>query len=137
VLLRLGYLLAEPRYLRAAEATLRAASPGMSQYPHGHVSLLTALQELLAPTEIVILRGESRTIEGWRLQLARLFAPERLVLAIPADAAGLPPALADKTARAGPVAYLCRGSICSAPLASLEELLEALRAPESGAAPSG
>jgi uncharacterized protein len=137
VLLRLGYLLAEPRYLRAAEATLRAAWPGMSQYPYGHVSLLTALQELLVPTEVVILRGESRTIEGWRLQLARLFAPERLVLAIPADAADLPPALADKTARAGPVAYLCRGSICSAPLDSLEELLEALRAPESGAAPSG
>ncbi len=127
VLLRLGHLLAEPRYLAAAERALRAAWPAIVQYPPGHVSLLGALEELLTPPEIVVLRGEARTIEGWRLALARFYAPHRMVLAIPAEAADLPPALADKTPRAFPVAYICRGSTCSAPLDSLEALTEQLR----------
>ena len=133
VLLRMGHLLAEPRYLAAAERALRAAWPAITQYPSGHVTLLGALEELLAPPETVVLRGEARTIEGWRLALARFYAPHRLVLAIPAEAVDLPPALADKTPRAFPVAYICRGSTCSAPLDSLEVLTEQLR--EEGAQP--
>ena len=97
------------------------------------MSLLGALEELLTPAETVVLRGEARTIEGWRLALARIYAPHRLVLAIPADAVDLPAALADKTPRAGPVAYVCRGSTCSAPLDSLDALVEHLH--EDNAAP--
>jgi len=126
VLLRMGHLLAEPRYLAAAEGTLRAAWPALLRNPLAHVSLLGALEELLDPPEIVILRGEARTIDGWRLELARLYAPHRLTLAIPAEAADLPPALAAKTPRAGTVAYLCRGSACSAPVDSLAALIEQL-----------
>ncbi len=126
VLLRMGHLLAEPRYLLAAERTLRAAWPALERYPQAHVSLLMALEELLAPPEIVILRGEARTIEGWRADLTRQYAPQRLVLAIPAEASDLPPALADRPARAGPVGYICRGSVCSAPVDSLEGLMEQL-----------
>jgi uncharacterized protein YyaL (SSP411 family) len=90
------------------------------------VSLLGALEELLTPPEIVVLRGEARTIEGWRVALAKTYAPHRIVLAIPAETADLPPALADKTPRAGPVAYICRGSTCSAPIDSLEALMDQL-----------
>jgi uncharacterized protein len=128
VLLRLGHLLGEPRYLAAAERTLRAAWPALQKYPQAHVSLLGALEELLSPPESVILRGEGRTIEGWQRELARLYAPHRLVLAIPSGTEDLPAALAEKTSRAAPVAYLCRGSVCSAPLDSLSGLVEALRA---------
>jgi hypothetical protein len=110
----------------AAERTLRAAWPALEKYPQAHVSLLGALEELLSPTQIVILRGEARTIEGWRAHLARLYVPRRLTLAIPAEVSDLPPALADKTPRAGPVAYVCRGSTCSAPLDSLAALTEQL-----------
>jgi hypothetical protein len=139
VLLRLGHLLGEPRYLEAAERTLRAAWSALASYPQTFVSLLVALEELLSPPQIVILRGEARSIEGWRLELARLYAPNRLVLAIPAAANGLPRALADKTAPAAAVAYVCRGSTCSAPLDSLDDLLVELRAggPENGAAAAG
>jgi uncharacterized protein YyaL (SSP411 family) len=132
MLLRFGHLLGEPRYLAAAERTLRAAWAAITQYPQGHVSLLGALEELLSPPEILVLRGEARTIEGWRLELAKIYAPHRMVLAIPADAADLPPALADKTPRAGPVAYICRGSTCSAPLDSLDALTEQLQPAEAG-----
>jgi uncharacterized protein YyaL (SSP411 family) len=142
VLLRLGHLLGEPRYLAAAEGTLRAAWPAMTQYPSGHVSVLGALEELLTPPELVVLRGEARTIEGWRLALARSYAPHRMVLAVPTEAVDLPAALADKTPRAGPVAYICRGSTCSAPLDSLDALIEQLREddpqpPTAAAPPTG
>jgi uncharacterized protein YyaL (SSP411 family) len=126
VLLRLGHLLGEPRYLSAAERTLRAAWPALENSPQAHVSLLLALEELLDPPEIVVLRGESLTIEGWRSELVRLYAPHRLLLAIPEDVTDLPPALADKTPRAGPVGYVCQGSSCSAPLDSLDALREQL-----------
>jgi len=138
----MGHLLAEPRYLAGAERTLRAAWPAITQYPPGHVSLLGALEELLTPSETVVLRGEARTIEGWRLALARFYSPHRIVLAIPAEAVGLPPALADKTPRAFPVAYVCRGSTCSAPIDSLDALTEQLREgdaqpPAAASAPKG
>jgi hypothetical protein len=106
-----------------------------------HVTLLTALEELLQPPEIIILRGEAQAIEAWRRELARSFVPRRLVLAIAADAAGLPAALADKAARGAAVAYVCRGSTCSEPVESLGALLEQLHpGPDgvtAGAAPPG
>jgi uncharacterized protein YyaL (SSP411 family) len=123
VLQRLGYLLGEPRYLAAAERTLRAAWPALEKHPLSHATLVNALEELLQPPEIVILRGEPAAIEGWQRELAQLYAPRRLVLAIPSDASALPDALADKTPRGAAVAYVCRGSTCSAPVGSLEELI--------------
>jgi uncharacterized protein YyaL (SSP411 family) len=123
VLQRMGHLLGEPRYLMAAEATLRSAWPALAGHPQAHVSLLAALEELLSPGEVVIIRGAPDDIEAWSRELAKVFAPRRLVLAIPADATGLPPALADKAPRAGTAAYLCRGSVCSQPLESLDALL--------------
>ena len=136
---RLGHLLGEPRYLAAAERTLRAAWPAMERYPVSHMTMLTALEELLQPPEIVILRGEVDAIEAWRRELAPRFAPRRMVLAIPADASGLPAALADKAPRGAAVAYICRGSTCSAPVESLEALLEQLQPAVMGAgkAPTG
>jgi uncharacterized protein YyaL (SSP411 family) len=51
-----------------------------------------------------------------------------MIFAIPSDATGLPPALADKRPQAGVVAYLCSGMTCSAPMASLEEVSRRLTA---------
>jgi uncharacterized protein len=127
VLQRMGYLLGDSQYLAAAERTLRAAWPVLEKYPQGHTSLLTALEELLSPPETVILRGEVGALESWRKQLARLYAPRRIVLAVPAGARDLPPAFADKPARGDAVAYVCRGSVCSSPLESFSALAAHLR----------
>jgi uncharacterized protein YyaL (SSP411 family) len=127
VLLRLGYLLAEPRYLDAAERTLRAAWSLIERYPHGHTSLLMALDEFTEPPTIVVLRGAADDLAVWRAELDKLYEPRRLVLAVPADATGLPAALADKRPQAGTVAYVCRGTTCSAPLATLGELVRSLK----------
>jgi hypothetical protein len=125
---RMGYLLGEARYLEAAEQAVRAGWAVMEKHPQAHTSLLTALEELLSPPEIVILRGESGTIETWRRELARLYSPRRMVLAVPADAPDLPAAIAEKTTRGPAVAYVCRGSVCAEPVGSFTDLTEALRA---------
>jgi len=75
-----------------------------------------------------VLRGPAPDLATWRTELDKLFEPRRLVFAIPAEAEGLPVALADKRPQAGTVAYLCRGTTCSAPLRSLGELVRALKA---------
>jgi len=128
VLLRLGYLLAEPRYLDAAERSLRSSWPLIERYPHAHTSLLLALDEYTSPPPVVVVRGDAADVATWRGELDKLFDPRRVVLAIPSDATSLPGALADKRPGAGVVAYLCRGTTCSPPLTSLGELLRVLKA---------
>jgi uncharacterized protein YyaL (SSP411 family) len=127
VMQRMGHLLGEPRYLAAAEGTLRAAWPALVQHPQAHLSLLAALEEFLSPGEVVIIRGAADDIASWSRELAKVFAPRRLVLAIPSDATNLPAALADKAPGPATAAYLCRGSVCSEPLESLGALHAQLR----------
>jgi uncharacterized protein YyaL (SSP411 family) len=126
---RLGHLLGRPEWLAAAERTLRAAWRAVEQRPSAHVALLAALEELLHPPQVVILRGEAAPIEAWRSQLVRLYAPRRMVLAIPTDMHDLPEALAQKPALGAAVAYVCVGSVCGPPIASLGQLILALRDP--------
>jgi uncharacterized protein YyaL (SSP411 family) len=127
LLLRLGYLLAEPRYLDAAERTLRAGWSLLERYPHAHTSLLMALDELTDPPAIVVLRGADDDLAVWRAELDKLYDPRRMSVAIPSGATGLPASLVDKRAGAGTVAYICRGTTCSAPLGTLGELVRALK----------
>ncbi len=126
VLCRLGYLLAEPRYLAAAERTLQAGFGLMRQYPEGHLSLIAALEDYLKPLQIVVLRGEQAT--RWAHALANHYAPGRMIFSIPSDAADLPPAITDKRPDGEAVAYLCTGTTCSAPMTRFEELELALKA---------
>ncbi|NNF50276.1 MAG: thioredoxin domain-containing protein, partial [Woeseiaceae bacterium] len=120
---RLGFLLGETRYLEAAERTLRAAWRALQDVPHGHVSLLAALEEYLAHPEIIVIRGEGADIARWRESAAGVYAPRRLVFAIPAGEAGLPGALAERAPIEGEtVAYRCVGTHCELPVTSWEAL---------------
>ncbi|MDX1507166.1 MAG: thioredoxin domain-containing protein, partial [Woeseiaceae bacterium] len=113
---RLGFVLGESRYLVAAERTQRAAWQAISEYPHGHVSLLAALEEYLEHPEVVIVRGGDEA-RRWRDANARLYSPRRLLFAIPTDAGDLPGALAERAAREGEtVIYRCIGTQCDLPL---------------------
>jgi uncharacterized protein YyaL (SSP411 family) len=125
---RMGHLLAEPRYLQAAEHTLRAAWPSLEKFPHAHTTMSIALDELLHPPETLILRGPRAEITNWARELHKLYAPRRMVLAVPADAQDLPPALEEKVSQSSAVAYVCHGSTCSAPIDSLGGLVSRLRA---------
>jgi uncharacterized protein len=83
---------------------------------------------MLSPPEIIVLRGDPEIIESWRRELAKIYSPGRMVLAVPADAPDLPAAIAEKTARGAAVAYVCRGNVCGEPIASFPDLTEVLRA---------
>ena len=123
VLLRLGYLLGEPRYIDAAEATLEAAAGQIQEYPHAHCSLLHAAEEFITPTEIIILRGPETQLADWAKQLNRQYVPTRLALAIPANVTTGRPAIDGHTAKAETVfAYVCHDGMCDSPVSHIEDL---------------
>jgi uncharacterized protein YyaL (SSP411 family) len=126
VLCRMGCLLGDLHYLKAAERTLKAARPSMLDHPGGHMGLMNALDDFLTPPEIVVIRGESGEALTWARELGALYAPSRLIFAIPNDAQGLPPALADKRPGRTTTAYVCNGMTCSAPLTDLAALASRL-----------
>jgi uncharacterized protein YyaL (SSP411 family) len=120
---RLGHLLGEHRYVEAAERALHSAWKAMDEYPHGHVTLLAALEEYLEPPEIIVIRGEDAKVAEWRDAAAKLYAPSRLVFAIGESEAGLPGLLAERKPVAGKtVAYRCVGTHCELPVTTWEAL---------------
>ena len=119
---RLGHLIGEPRYLEAAERAIGAFYPAMRRYPGGFATMLSALEEHLRPTRVLVLRGPDHELVAWRRVLDEAYRPDLLTLSIPAGEPGLPPVL-DKPAQPGTVnAYLCQGVTCSAAVTSLADL---------------
>jgi uncharacterized protein YyaL (SSP411 family) len=120
---RLGHLVGDQRYADAVERALRCAWRAMDEYPHGHVTLLTALEEYLEPPEIIVIRGGSDEINRWRDSAARLYAPKRMLFAVPESEESLPGLLDERRAIAGEtVAYRCVGTHCELPVTTWEAL---------------
>ena len=134
-LLRIGYLAGEPRYLRAARRALAAATRPMRTDPAAHMGMVNALECDRRVPKTVVIRGGGDEAGRWARELHRLYAPERSVFAIPADEPGLPAALADKPAERGPIAYLCVGTVCTAPIRDFGALLAALGIQNAPAGP--
>ena len=130
VLGRLGHLLGEPRYLKAAERVLHAARASVERFPHAHTALLVALDELLEPPEVVVIRAATGELEPWRARASAGYAPRRVVMAIPDDAADLPALLAERVPRGSPVAYVCEGHVCDAPITGFDAFHARLAATE-------
>jgi uncharacterized protein YyaL (SSP411 family) len=127
-LLDLGHLLAEPRYLDAAEGTLRAGWTTLAQLPEAAASMLAALAEFLAPTPQLVLRGDDASLARWRAALRREAPAVLRVYAIPESAKALPPALADKPTAPEGRGTVCHGRRCLAAVGSVEALLQQLEA---------
>ena len=125
VLGRLGHLLGENRYLKAAEKTIRAGWRSISRFPHAHNALLLAVEEFLDPPQTIVLRGGDELLR-WHARCVEKYAPRRLCIAIPADETGLPGLLEERVPRDGPVAYVCEGHVCGAPVTNFDELERAL-----------
>jgi len=119
-LLLLGYLLAEPRYIDAAERCLKAAWSSITQAAISHCSLLEALDFHLAPPQVLIVRGPAEQLPGWLQSTIGRFMPHSYIFAIPADSE-LPLSLAEKSASDATRAYVCEGMQCSPPISSLHE----------------
>jgi len=125
---RLGHITGEARYLRAAERTIAAAWPGLERHPAGFASLLAALAEALEPTRLVVLRGAPEALKPWQQALAAEYRPDTVILAVPADAKGLPELLA-KPAGPGVNAFVCQGVTCLEPVADLNLIRNLLMSP--------
>ncbi len=132
VLLRLGHLLGETRYIDAAERTLRAAWPALEEHPQAHGALLEALRGFLAPTEIIIIRGEPDALASWRRYVNAGYNPGRMSFVIPNDVEALPGLLEERVPRGEAVAYVCQGMVCRAPVTSLDELATVLGSADAG-----
>jgi uncharacterized protein YyaL (SSP411 family) len=120
---RLGHLVGEPRYLDAAEATLRLAAESIRQMPYAHATLLLALDEFLDPPETLVIRAGEERVDSWRRETQRGYRPRRLVLAIPSEEIYLPGTLAAMVPGERPLIYRCRGTRCEPPVDSLVELV--------------
>jgi len=113
-LLDLGHLFGEPRYLEAADHTLRLFMPEMKAHPGAFVALITAVEEAVEPPTLITLRG-GEAAQRWADDARQGLHPNRRVFAIPDDAE-LPAVLAARDNRSEVTAYLCRGTECSAPI---------------------
>jgi len=125
-LLVLGYLLAEPRYIDAAERCLKAAWTSINQAAISHCSLLEALDASLEPPKIIILRGSADELASWLQTATGAFLPHTYIFAIAEDSE-LPPSLAEKSMSNRVLAYVCEGMQCSPPISSRrvwDELIE-------------
>ena len=120
-LARLGELFGNTPWLDAAAGTLNAARAGMEQYPAGHCTLLTALEEQLHAGDLIILRGSPEALPEWQRALEGGYQPWRRIYAIPTEAQTVPPYLPPHR-HPNPAAFICSGQSCSLPITNLAEL---------------
>ncbi len=127
VLLKLGHLLGETRYIDAAERTLRAAWPALQEYPQAHGTFLQALRAYLTPAKIIVIRGgDPESLGDWQRYVSTGYNPGRMSFVIPNDEENLPGLLKKRAPDGDAVAYVCEGTVCRAPVTSLEELVATL-----------
>jgi SAM-dependent methyltransferase len=111
----LGHLVGEPRYLDAAEATLKLAAESIRRMPYAHATLLFALDEWLDPPETLVIRAGDERVDAWRREAQRGYRPRRFVLGIPSEESHLPGTLAAMVPGERPRIYRCRGTHCEPP----------------------
>jgi len=130
VLLQLGDLFAEPRYLTAAARTLACGRSRLEQMPAGHCAMLDALEAEVSLPETVVLRGPKDEAEEWRSQITHGFKPWRRIYVIPYQGVEFIPSwlprLVSAAQRDTVTAFVCSGLECSLPMRSLDALRETL-----------
>ncbi len=128
---RLGHLLGETRYLKAAEQTLSCTMEQLRHMPHGHCSMLMALEEQLYAPEVIILRGTEPELSQWQAVAARHYAPRRICIAIDHKETQLAGLLVQPSKDGETIAYICKDSQCLAAIDELTAFKEALTAGEA------
>jgi len=120
-LIALGHLAAEPRYVGAGERAVRAFGAVLRESPRGCATLLAALEDTLSPPGSVLLVGDPSGCAKWQRALERTLRPGLRIFNV-ADA-DLPAALAKGPAPgASAAAWVCQGTQCLPPVASLPEV---------------
>lgn len=124
-----GQLAGEPRYVDAAQRTVELFAPMLAESPGGYSSLLSAMAALDTPPASVLLAGAADECAAWQRSLEATCRPDVRVFNL-AQCPDVPAALAKGAAPAtGALAWVCRGTTCLPPMASLLDIADAL-APE-------
>ncbi|HET8875215.1 MAG TPA: thioredoxin domain-containing protein [Casimicrobiaceae bacterium] len=126
-LIMLGHLAAEPRYVDAAERTLKLFAPALAESGGAQSTLLVALERLLAPPSTVVLDGERATTQAWQRMLERKYRPDVCIVDIAGAGAPAPLRKGDAPAD-GARAWICRGLQCLPPVAAVDAIILALDA---------
>ena len=124
VFVMLGHLLAEPRFLDAAETALHAAWADIERAPEAHASFLRALQAFVEPPPLVVLRGDKNAIRDWAFQVVRT-SPGASIIQLGEKMEM--EELQRYAVKGDAVAYACHGTTCSAPIDNIEGLLDSLQ----------
>jgi uncharacterized protein YyaL (SSP411 family) len=125
---RLAALTGETRYSDAAERTLALFYSAMREHPSGFGAMALALDECLTPPATAVLRGKAEALGAWAKALARDARPDTMIVPVADGIEHLPPVL-DKPAQSARVTgWLCRGTVCLAPVDDLEQFRRAVRA---------
>jgi uncharacterized protein YyaL (SSP411 family) len=124
VLQRLGYILSEQRYIQSAEKTIRLFYPAMAEQLNGYCSLLTALDEMLFPPVMIILRGQSVDLAKWQSTLQNRY-PHMIILTLPMELNNLPLSLSKAVSSAADSvsAWVCTVTGCMPEITNLQDLL--------------
>jgi uncharacterized protein YyaL (SSP411 family) len=126
VLQRLGHILNEPRYIQSAEKTVRLFYGPMSKQQNGYCSLLTALDEMLLPSAIIILRGRSLALKEWHSKLQHRY-PHIFVLSLPQELINLPlslrKAVSSEAAVGSVSAWVCTATGCMPEITDFKDML--------------
>lgn len=122
---RLGHVLGEPRYLQAAENTLKAFDRVLQHSPSATPGLTMALEEFLHPPTVVILRGTGEEMAVWQKQLNQKYLPHCLCFSFTALVRHLPQTL-EREYKDDVNAWLCRGVECLPAINRVDVLLESL-----------
>ena len=127
-LFKLGHVLGEPRYLDAAERTLKALPEDAANAPDHYAGMMTALGLWLYPPETIIIRSPYRDdLDEWMALIDKEYRANRICIAIPDDETALPEQLGNRKGIGSTVAYVCRGTECLAPLTDLQAITDLLR----------
>ena len=123
---RLGHLTGEHCYIDAAEKTLHYAWASIAEVPYAHAALLFALDEILNPPSIIVIRGSQENVQHWQQSCDKHYQLNRLVFAIPDSVSELPGLLYNHKATDKTIAYICTGSHCLEPVVDLDTFVTRL-----------
>ena len=126
-LMSLGWIAGRPDYLERAEAIISGFSDLLSKAPAHAPTMALACDDLYRTPAVVTLTGTAEKINQWRRELAMEQVGGAMVLSQPGDRE-----VAEELAKpqpsdgTGPVATLCRGNVCLAPMDDLQRLRKEL-----------
>jgi hypothetical protein len=129
LLLELGALEGEARYIDPAESVLRAIAPTAAQYPTAFAGWLCAIDFALGPQLQLAIAGspDQPAFHDLVAVANRRFLPNLVMASGPPGAPGVPGLMVDRPLQDGkPTAYLCQGFACRLPTTSPEELARQL-----------